>query len=389
VLDGADAIGTIAGPALLRVLDMAPETRFIATARMALGLEVERVLELSPLGHADAVHLLVERARAVRPSFELAESDPGDIAELVRRVDGLPLGIELVAARVGVLGVRQLLERIGGAADERDRAPAPLGPLHDALVASWSLLDESERIALARVSVFRGGFSAEAGEAVIGTDLDSSASRVLDVLESLRKKSMVMTEPALTRLGEVRFFVLESVREIALEAYADRAAEARPAHARYYCSFAERWSAEVDGKAAVEAVQRLAAERENIRAAADFELAATGEGAEAVERAIGALVSLERLAITRDPIEWYVERLTRAIERASEAGAQPRTIFTALSTRATLRLFVGDDAAAVEDYRSGQAIAERIGEPELAARMLAAAAVARCGMIPESDAGSR
>lgn len=383
VADGLDSIAAAAAEAITRLLATATELRIVVTSRSPLMLDAEEVLELRPLSLPDgpdltnsaAVELFIERARAVRPGFTVADEDARQLAALLRRVDGLPLGIELSASRVGVLGIGEILERL-----ERSTAP----PLFAALEAAWNLLGQVEQTALARASVFRGGFGVLAAEAVLADGGDPAP--VLDLLESLRRKSMLMTEPKTTRFGEHRFFLLESLRRVAAAKRPADADDARQRHAEYYTAFATSWAALVDGERALEAVHRLAQERDNIRAAADYHLDAAARGTQAVENAIRTLISLERLAITSDPVAWYIERLTRALEQSGRMTT-PRLVAAALATRATLLLFIGRGAAAVEDYEKAQAIADAAGELEMAARMLAASAVARSGFLPESDAG--
>jgi predicted ATPase/tetratricopeptide (TPR) repeat protein/DNA-binding SARP family transcriptional activator len=223
---GADPVGGVlrvlgAGPALL-VLDncehvvrgaadfvralvsAAPDVRVLATSRAPLGLSSEAVYALPELGLATSVELFTQRARAARPGVELP---PGAVAELCGHLDGLPLAVELAAARVRVLSVPEIARRLGdrfallrgGARDlpERHRT------LHAVVEWSWNLLAEDARAALRTLSVFPGGFSGEAAEQVLGAD-------ALAVLEQLAGQSLVTV--ADTPAG-VRFRMLETVRE--------------------------------------------------------------------------------------------------------------------------------------------------------------------------------
>jgi predicted ATPase len=181
-----------------------PALRVLTTSRAPLGIAAERVYQLPQLGPADAVELFRERATAARPGVRLAEEE---VRSLVARLDGLPLAVELAAAKVRVMSVAEIERRIddrfallrGGSRDAPER--------HQTLLAvidwSWNLLRDEERVALRRLAVFRDGFSLDGAEAVVGGD-------ALTALANLVDQSLVtVVEGA----GEVRYRLLETVRE--------------------------------------------------------------------------------------------------------------------------------------------------------------------------------
>lgn len=220
-----------AGPDLIALLDRCPALQVLVTSRHVLRLRGEHEFTLAPLavpsatapsiGRSSAVKLFVERAAAARPGFALTPENEQSIAELCRRLDGLPLAIELAAARLRLLEPEELLDRIGtrldllasGAADlpERQRA---LGATLD---WSYNLLTPTEQTLFARLSVFVGGATIAAAEAVCG---DEEVPDVLEVMASLLEKSLLvhMTPAA----GPARLQMLHVVRAYAWERLAER-----------------------------------------------------------------------------------------------------------------------------------------------------------------------
>ncbi|WP_055585028.1 ATP-binding protein [Peterkaempfera griseoplana] len=222
VLDNCEQIVGGAADLVRALVSSSRDLRVLLTSRAPLGLTSEAVYALPELGLATSVELFTQRARAARPSVEL----PADaVAELCRHLDGLPLAVELAAARVRVLSVTEIARRLGdrfallrGGArgvPERHRT------LHAVVEWSWNLLDEDARAALRTLSVFPGGFSGEAAEHVLGED-------ALFLLEQLAGQSLLTV--ADTPVG-VRFRMLETVREFSAarraEAGEDEAAVGR------------------------------------------------------------------------------------------------------------------------------------------------------------------
>lgn len=199
------------------LLEAAPGLTTLITSRELLHLSGERELQVPPLSpEEEAVELFTERAAVARHAFELAPEDAGLVAEICRRLDGVPLAIELAAPRMRLLTPAQLLGRLSkrlALSGPRD-APARQRTLEAAIAWSYELLGEEERLLFERLGVFHGSFSIEAAEEVAAL----AGSDLLDLLSSLLDKSIVYRLP---HLGETRFAMLRMIREYALKRLAD------------------------------------------------------------------------------------------------------------------------------------------------------------------------
>ena len=265
VVDGA--------PMLAGVLREAPQVKLIVTSRAPLRLAGEHVFPVPALGLPDAGHgaklhelarqesirLFIERAQSADPGFALTPQNAAAVAELCRRLDGLPLALELAAARVSLLSPDAMVRRLGDrlkllTGRARDR-PVRQQTLRNALVWSHDLLQDAERTLFARMALFEGGFTLDAAEAICDADVDT--------LGSLVDCSMVRRE------GE-RFVMLETIREFALEKMraSGEVATLWERHAAYFETFAERvyarrWHHDKEG------LDELEREHDNLRAALD------------------------------------------------------------------------------------------------------------------------
>ena len=201
-------------PLIARWLDDAPLLRVLVTSREQLRTHGEAVLNLEPLASGDAVQLFVERA----PNFELSADDTPFVDRIVRRLEGIPLAIELAASRTRVLSPAQLADRLDKQFDVLTSgvrgASARHATLRNAINWSWSLLSAEEQSALAQCSVFRGGFPLAAAEAVIDLSDRPDAAPLLDVLQGLTEKSLLRT---FRFQDQARFALYESIREFAGE----------------------------------------------------------------------------------------------------------------------------------------------------------------------------
>jgi predicted ATPase/class 3 adenylate cyclase len=213
ILDNFEQLARHAEASIGHWLECAGQAHFLVTTREVLGITGEQALALAPLPAAEAEVLFLRRAAAARGGFEPGSDDRSAIATLVGLLDGLPLAIELAAARARTLTPRALLARMS----ERFRLLASSGGRHDrqatlraAFDWSWDLLSEEEKVALAQLSVFEGGFTLEAAEGVIEFSALPEAPWALDVIHSLVDKSFVRAS------GDERFDLLVSV-----QAYAD------------------------------------------------------------------------------------------------------------------------------------------------------------------------
>jgi DNA-binding response OmpR family regulator/predicted ATPase len=270
ILDNFEGAVATADDTVGAWLATVPEVAVLVTSRERLGLPEEVVYEVAPLSPEAAAALFDDRARQARGHRPNVTPDPAAVAEIVVRLDHLPLAIELAAARAAVLPERKLLARL----DERFRvlrAPDPGADprqrtLRGALDWSWDLLADWERQALRQCAVFRGGFSLEAAEQVVR--LDNEDVEVLDAIDGLVRRSLVQTEPAPGVPDDVRFQLFESVRAYGEDRLGD-AEEREPTEARHTdwaLSHGEALARGVDRHGGVDRLHRLALERDNLLA---------------------------------------------------------------------------------------------------------------------------
>jgi predicted ATPase/DNA-binding CsgD family transcriptional regulator len=271
------------------LLDSCEHLRILATSREALGVEGEvnwRVRSLAVPGAKDlpdpeslagygAVRLFVERARSRLPGFVLTPENVPAVADICRKLDGIPLAIELATARLVVLSVKQIAEKLDdslGLLTTGDRTRAPRQrTLRAALGWSHDLLSEPERELFGGLSVFAGGWTLEAAAAV-GAGEPGRPGGVLEPLASLVDKSLVVAEGS--GAGELRYRMLEPVRQYALERLeeGDRAEETRRRHAEFFVSLAEEARPVLRATPQVEWLERLEKENANLRGALSWTL---------------------------------------------------------------------------------------------------------------------
>ncbi|MFG2866613.1 BTAD domain-containing putative transcriptional regulator [Streptomyces sp. NPDC048338] len=267
LLDNCEhVVGVVAG--LVEVLlARCPGVSVLATSREPLGVPGEFVRPVGPLSRGEALRLLGERGAAARAGFVVSE-DAEACAEIGRRLDGLPLAIELAAARLRLLSPRQIADRLDDRFALLTSGARTVLPRQQTLRAvvdwSWDLLDEGERGVLRRLSVFSGGCGLEAAEAVCG---GSGGAGVLDVLGALVDKSLVVAAPS--EEGVMRYRLLETVGEYAgerLDEAGDRAVAERR-HLTYYRELARTTDPELRGGGQLAAMARFRLEYENLRTA--------------------------------------------------------------------------------------------------------------------------
>lgn len=244
------------------LLGSAEEVRILATSREALGVPDEIQMPVGPLPHTDAVALFTERARSMRPDFDAIDA-ADDVSRICEHLDGMPLAIELAAARVQALTAREIAERLDDRFVLLTSGPRTAEARHQTLRAtvdwSYELLSEDERALLRRLAVFQEGWSLEAAENVC---LDGDSSDVLDLVSGLAQRSLVVAEDG-------RFRMLETIRVYALERLAEAGEEEamRERHARYFTAFAERVEPALRGREQGIWLGRLRAEDANLRLA--------------------------------------------------------------------------------------------------------------------------
>ncbi|MBA2570183.1 MAG: adenylate/guanylate cyclase domain-containing protein, partial [Chloroflexi bacterium] len=299
VLDNLEQV-TAAGPLVADLLASASGLRVLATSRVPLHIYGEQEYPVLPLAvpHVDpdapvdvaslveseAVRLFIERARAARPDLRLDADDARAVAEICARLDGLPLAIELAAARTKLLPPRALLQRLDSALTLLASTAMDLPPrqrtLRGAIDWSYDLLDDPDRELFARLAVFRGGFTLGTAESVAAGAIDGRpALDVMAGIESLLDKSLLRASQT-DHAGEVRIAMLETIREYALERLAATGAEdaIRRRHADTFLALAEAAEPHLTGADLAQWLDRLTHEHDDVRAALSWAIE-TGEAA--------------------------------------------------------------------------------------------------------------
>ncbi|MEU6735593.1 BTAD domain-containing putative transcriptional regulator [Streptomyces physcomitrii] len=269
ILDNCEHLIAAAAELSEALLTRCPGLTVLATSREPLGVPGELVRPVEPLPPDPALRLFTERATAVRPDFD-AGREAAAVAEICRRLDGLPLAIELAAARLRLLTPRQIADRL----DDRFRlltsGSRTVLPRQQTLRAvvdwSWDLLDEQERTVLCEVAVFAGGWDLPGAEAVC-------SGPAADLIGALVDKSLVVAGPVGSGgEGGMRYRLLETIHEYATEraaAYPGLRAAAERRHAAYFLALAERADSQLRTGGQLPWIQRLESELDNIRAALD------------------------------------------------------------------------------------------------------------------------
>jgi predicted ATPase/class 3 adenylate cyclase len=378
VLDNCEHVVDAAARLAHTVLARCPDVTVLATSREVLGVPAEVVWNVPPLSMpsddvasaaelagSDAVMLFCERARANQPGFGLSDANAAAVARICRRLDGIPLGLELAAAKIRVLGAHQVAERL----DDRFRlltgGSRTAVPRHQTLQAAmdwgYTLLPEPEQVVLRRLAVFRGSFSLAAVEAVAGSASEPGGDlEVLELLSRLVDKSMVAVT---SEEPDVRYNLLETVREYAGQklSAAGEADEIRTRHRDFYLDRADRWAARAEYWDWWLWIRQISADVDNFRAALEWSAARGDDEA------------LLRLAAAHWPHwywgeglgwrEWLPEALRRC-ERPSAARVE------ALLAVAHLRLRSGEDHEGCRQlFREAKDLAVGLASDELIARV--------------------
>jgi predicted ATPase/class 3 adenylate cyclase len=320
--------------------------------------EPDQSPDLAALAQSEAMSLFLDRARAVRPDFELTRENATVVAEICRKLDGLPLAIELAAVRMNVLTPQTILPRLDERLSLLTSGPRSLPErqrtLRGAIDWSYQLLEESERRLFARLATFWGGGTIEAIEAVGGSEI---GGRVLDLLGDLVDNSLLRRTETLT--GEIRFQMLETIREFAterLEAEPD-AAEVRERHARHYLALAIEAEPHLIGADQKEWLDRCDREHDNIRAALAWSIQA-GE-VRAGQEAAGALW---RFWHQRGQLPEGRRKLEQLLQAAGGEGHTPERI-KALTGAGGLAYWQNDYPATERFYKEALEIAQELNDP--------------------------
>jgi predicted ATPase len=373
-------------PTVAEILAAGPNLKILVTSRAPLHLYGEHEFPLPPLTLPDsrsmpsvevvsqcpAVALFVQRAAAARPDFELNRENASVVAEICARLDGLPLAIELAAARVKVLSPSSMLTRLasrlqlltGGSRDLPQRQQT----LRAAIDWGYDLLSAAEQKLFRRLSVFVGGCTLESVEAVCDTkgDLDLD---LLDGMASMVDKSLV--QQVEQGKGESRFVMLETLREYALEKLevSGEAALTKRAHAAYYLVLAEENATESSEAEGAGWLERLGLEQDNFRAGLEW-LTETGNA----EWGLRLGTALFRFWEVREYLAEGRDRLDRLL-KLTEAGATTKLRMRALFAAGVLAGEQGDYTSAAALINESQDIAQALGDKTGVAVSLNALAV--------------
>ena len=355
------------------LLRFAPQLRVLATSRQPLGIASEQTLAVPTLplpnsgprtsaksvARSDAVRLFAERAEAVLPDFAVTEDNSALVERICRRLDGLPLGIELAAVRLRALSVQQLLDRL----DDRFRlltaGSRAVLPRHQTLRAliDWShaLCTPHERLLWARVSVFTGSLDLEAAEAVCAGD-GIERAEVIDLVIGLVEKSVLIREEH--PVG-VRYRLLDTIREYGRERLATSGHEAalQQRHRDYYRKLAADARAQVFGSEQIAWFSRLQHEHANLRAALEYCFRDEGDTADKTI-GLGMAADLVYHWIT----SYYLGEGRRWLDRGLQVATEPTEVRAqALWADSWLAIIQGQPQTAVAMLEEGRAIGERLG----------------------------
>ncbi len=284
-----DACATLADA----LLEANPQLHLLVSSREALGLTGENIFRVPSLetpdpyhlpaweqfSNCEAVRLFVERAASAQPEFELTPNNGPAVAQICQRLDGIPLAIELAAARVKVLSVEQIAARL----DDRfrlltggSRTALPRQQTLRALIDwSYDLLNEAERVLFRRLAVFSGGWTLDGAETICSGSINGRELtdwEVLDLLTGLVNKSLVLTE---LRSGETRYRMLETIRQYTRDRLLEsgESTACRDRHLQYFLNIAEQLEGGLWGAQQLEVLKRLDRENDNLRAAMEWSLA--------------------------------------------------------------------------------------------------------------------
>jgi predicted ATPase/Tfp pilus assembly protein PilF len=373
VLDNVEQVIEPAASAIDAWVRAAPDVRFLVTSRERTRLPGEVTYELTSLAlpSADgegppsaAALLFADRVNERCPRNPIGADAPL-VGALVKKLEGIPLAIELAAARAEVMGLDGLLARLSDRLDllagGLRGVEARQATMRDAVAWSWDLLDEPDRRALARCSVFRGGFTLAAAEEVLEPGAPVR-------IQSLRDKSLLRATPRAA--GGVRFSLYEAVRQLAAEKLVEHGERqlAEELHAAFYLAEGEAHAAAWNEKGSVEALDRLTEDLENLLAVVEHAMKRAASGASAGE-ALRALMVIDPVLATRGPFGMHLELLDRAFA-ATQGCAAPLLVARALAARGRARQLRGQGALGRGDLESAKSRAHELGATALEASIL-------------------
>lgn len=377
ILDNFEQI-VAAAPSVALMADGGARSKILITSRARLRLRREYEFSVPPLEvptrenlpeeliECAAVRLFVERGRLANERFELADENAAAIAEICRRLEGLPLAVELAAARLRLLAPVEILRRLGGQLNflnggARD-APARQQTMRAAIAWSYDLLNAPEKCAFETLAVFAGDFSIEAAEFLLGKTVGEAENPAiaLDIIESLTEQNLIQ-KIAGAAAAETRFRLLEAIREFASEKLKERGveSESRRVHAEYFFGFAERSERERRGENQSRWLPKLKAENDNLRHALAFLMEHDAE------KALQMAVALHVFWSVDFRFEEGRRHLAEALAKTADAPTATRGF--ACKGAAMLAWKQGDYEAARGLYAESLKIGELLGDKLLIA----------------------
>jgi excisionase family DNA binding protein len=405
ILDNLEHLaGEPVGRFMANLLAACPGLKMLATSRILLNLSGEHAFVVPPLAlpapassvaldelrQVEAIQLFVDRAQTAWPDFALSEENAADVAAICQRLDGLPLAIELAAARGAVLSPAELLARLdrrlplltGGPHDQ----PSRLRTMHHAIAWSYDLLGEATQARFRRLAVFSGGFSLGAAEAVgegAGNSGHSASTgeSPLDSLATLLTSSLLQRQDPLGM--ETRFGMLETVREFALDRLQAAGEEhaARAAHAAFFRDAMQQAEPELWAATSKSLLDRIDADHDNLRSALSWSIDHDQGTALRLVDGLGAFWS--KRSHWREGRDW----LRRVLETGAGEGSLERAI--ALGRRGAIASEQGDFDDARSDLEASLEIAEHLGATQVTARALRGLGIIASNQSDFARAGER
>jgi non-specific serine/threonine protein kinase len=392
ILDGYEQLVDRDPPLALRLVQEAPSLRILATSRRKLGLNAERSFPLSALdvpprdvrlkdlASVASVRLFVDRAAAQRPEFALSPTNAEAVAEICRRLDGMPLAIELAAAQVAAMSPAQLLGRIGDKVLQltgrwRD-APERHRDLSAVVAWSYELLSDRAQRLFRTMGVLRGGSTLETLESM------AAGEEVLRPLEELVAASLVVSEEG---GGGLRFRMLEPIRAFAEQSLTEHGErdDAVRRHRKAYAALAERLKQEFEGPNVRQAIRHIEAEHDNLRALAERAL----DEPVCPPEALFMVSHLMQFFTLNGHYREWLDRTTQLLERPLDPAAR-NAVAGACVTAGSMAIDLNDFETALHHYGKGLALAEESGDKLQIARALNNYSIAtiRAGRFEETEA---
>lgn len=390
ILDNCEHLADACAELILALLSQSPNLRILATSREAIAIAGESIYRVSglayPLGGKetgqnrqgcidlqdflsfDAVNLLLERGRAISPQFKITPENTPAIIEVCRRLDGMPLALELASARLNVLTIQEIASRLNDrftllTAETRRGVDPRHNTLRGTIDWSYDLLKPDEQALLRHMAVFEAGCNLDILEAICSGDTPSRES-VLDLVSSLVRKSLVVAKTS--GRTQVRYYLLETIREYLLEKL-EQSGETetwRDRHLHLFLTRAEEAASKLGGTYQQLWLNSLEEENDNIRAALAWSLESSPEGALGRRRLEAGLRMASALPLfwqirgrSQEGLAWLERLLAKVDDRIS-----PVVRINAITFAAMEAWFIGDGQKSLDFGREAVRVAEAAGE---------------------------